>query len=161
MLTMAVESRSTDPVRAYVYALRQARHLSQPEVAEGAGMKRRTYIAWENGETERLDLENARSIVMFLGGAWEHLDRVLGMNAEGARALAEAWIAMSEEEQAASLHPTDEQTRQVIEISKDDPDGLAATIRELRNDARVDPSVLEVVSAYLAGIRAGRRIRGE
>ena len=158
---MAGEAQLSDPVRAYIYTLRKRRGLTQNDVADGAGLKRRTYIAWENGETEKLDLEVAKSIVDFLGGAFEHLGKVIGSNPEGAVALAEAWLAMSPEEQAASLRPSDDQIRQLIAIQHDDPEGLADVIRDLRDEARVDPKALDMISAYLAGLRGGRRIRGE
>jgi transcriptional regulator with XRE-family HTH domain len=158
---MAGRAQMANPIRAYVYTLRKLRNLTQEEVADGAGLKRRTYIAWENGETAKLDLEVAQNIVEFLGGAFEHLGRVTKMSPEAAAELASAWAAMSPEEQAASLRPTDDKVRQLIAISVDDPEGLADVLRDVRNEARADDRTLDMISVFLAGLRGGRRIRGE
>lgn len=49
-MVTAAEIRASDPLRAYIVALRDGRNMSQPDTADAAGIKRRTYIAWENGE---------------------------------------------------------------------------------------------------------------
>ena len=129
--------------------------MSQPEVAEAAGMKRRTYIAWENGEVEKLDIEVARSIIRALGGLFEHIDQVLDMSAEQARDMATNWLSLSEEDQEAARRGAT-QLQRVVALSDDDPFLLDDVLRRVRDASRADPSVLKLVAGYLAGIAANR-----
>lgn len=154
----AAEVKAADPLRAYIVSLRSARRLSQPELAQAAGVKARTYIAWENGETSKLDVEVARTIVRVLGGLFEHLDVVLDMTADQARGVAENWINLSDEEREEAREGLSKLHR-IVALSDDDPAQLDDVIRRLRDEARIDPDVLTLVSGYLAGLSSRSRVR--
>ena len=154
-LSQAAAFKAGDPLRSYILVLREGRGMSQPEVAAAAGMKRRTYIAWENGEVEKLDIEVARSIIRALGGLFEHIDQVLDMSAEQARDMATNWLSLSEEDQEAARRGST-QLQRVVALSDDDPFLLDDVLRRVRDASRADPSVLKLVAGYLAGIAANR-----
>lgn len=126
----AAAFKLSDPLRAYIVALRKGKRLSQPALAEAAGVKPRTYIAWENGETSSLDIGVARAIVQVLDGAFEHLDLVLGMTADQARLLAEHWITLSAEERAAARSGATKLQR-IVALSADDPLLLDEVLRRI------------------------------
>jgi transcriptional regulator with XRE-family HTH domain len=148
-----------DPLRSYVITLRKGQKLSQEDVAEKLGKGRRTYIAWETGETKDLKLPVARSLVRILDGAFEHLGMMDELSADEARELAEHWLKMSPGERGAA-RTSASKLRRVVELAADDPQRLDDVIRQLRNDARADPAVLDLIAGYLAGLRASRS-RGE
>lgn len=153
--TTAESIRNSDPLRSYVLVLREAAGLSQKSAAEAAGIKPRTYIAWENGETHKIDVESIRSVVGVLGGLWSHIDQVLSMSADQARALASSWLSLTEEEREA-LRSGEEKYRRVIALADDDPALLEHILRQLRDDSRADPDVLKLVAGYLAGLSSSR-----
>jgi len=157
--TNAAEFKASDPLRSYVVTLREGLRMSQPAVAEAAGIKRRTYIAWENGEIAKVDVEVARAIVHAVGGVFEHIDQVLDMSAEQARAMATHWLSLSDEERAAAASGRAKLER-IVALKADDPYALDDVLRRVRDAARADPDVLKLVSGYLAGITS-RPIRGE
>src|SRR3954454_22398440 len=154
-LSHAAEFKAQDPLRSYILALREGRGMSQPDVATAAGIKRRTYIAWENGEVGKLDIEVARSIVKALGGLFEHIDQVLDMTAEQAREMARNWLSLSEEDQEAARRGAT-QLKRVVSLADDDPFLLDDILRRVRDASRADPAVLKLVAGYLAGIASNR-----
>lgn len=145
-----------DPLRAYVIALRKAAGLSQEAVAKDLGLTRGAYIKWETGETQDIKLSSARRLLRLLGGALEHLDDLEFMNVEQARELAERWRSTPEDEKPAALR-AQAKLRRVIELSDDDPISFERLIEQLRDDSRADPALLDAISGYLDGRRAGRR----
>jgi DNA-binding XRE family transcriptional regulator len=149
----AAAFKAADPLRSYILVLREGRHMSQPDVAASAGIKRRTYIAWENGEVGKLDIEVARAIVRAVGGLFEHVDLVLDMTAEQAREMAHNWLSLSEAEREAARKGT-EGLKRVVALADDDPYLLDSVLRRVRDAARADPGVLKLVAGYLAGLTA-------
>jgi DNA-binding XRE family transcriptional regulator len=158
-LSNAAAFKAADPLRSYILVLREGQHMSQPAVAAAAGIKTRTYIAWENGEVGKLDVEVARDIVRALGGLFEHVDRILDMTAEQAREMAHNWLSLSAEERAVAASGRDKLER-IVALKADDPYALDDVLRRVRDAARADPDVLNLVSGYLAGLTS-RSPRGE
>lgn len=151
--SQAAALRASDPLRSYVATLREEMGLTQPEVGELAGIKPRTYISWESGEVAKIDIEVIRAIVRAVGGAFQHLDQVLDMTAEQARALALSWSALSAEEQEQARAGAAKLDR-IVALTADDPAKLDEVLRRVRDAARDNPEVLTLVSGYLAGVSA-------
>src|SRR4051812_26776845 len=158
--SQATAHRMNDPLRSYVATLREGRGLTQPEAAKAAGIKPRTYISWENGEVSKIDIELIRSIVRALGGMFAHLDQVLEMTPEQARALAASWVALSDEERAKAQSGAGKLER-IVALSADDPLKLDDVLRRVRDAARDNPEVLQLISGYLAGVSAALPHRKE
>jgi transcriptional regulator with XRE-family HTH domain len=151
--SQAEAMRLSDPLRAYISALRDARGMTQPEVGIAAGIKPRTYISWETGEVAKIDAEVLRLVVRAVGGLWEHLDRVMDMAPAEARALALSWAALSPEEQEKAKSAVTKLER-IVALSADDPLKLDDVLRRVRDAARDNPDVLQLISGYLAGVSA-------
>ena len=151
--SQAAQFKAGDPLRSYIVVLRTGNRMSQPAVAAAAGIKARTYIAWENGEVGKLDIEVARAIIRALGGMFEHVDQILDMTPEQARQMAHNWLALSEEERAAARKGT-EGLKRVVALADDDPFMLDSVLRRVRDASRADPGVLKLVAGYLAGLTA-------
>lgn len=145
--------KSQDPLRTYIVTLRVSRGLTQPALAEAAGVRPRTYISWENGETEKLDVDVAERLIDALGGLWDHVKMVRKMSAEQARAFAEQWISLSSEDREAATQAAHRLNRIVVRQG-DDPVMLEDVIRRLRDQVRDDPEALALIRCYLAGISA-------
>jgi transcriptional regulator with XRE-family HTH domain len=153
---MSVAAAANDPLRAYVVALREGRNFTQNAVADGTDVKRRTYIAWENGETKKLDLDVARDVVAFLGGAWEHLKDIHLKTAEEARAMAEHWLGLSDEERELATSAA-QKLHRLVALADDDPAQLESLLRDIRDRARNDPQLMDLLSGFLAGVSARTR----
>lgn len=147
---------ASDPLRAYIITLRTMQRISQEALAEAAGIARRTYISWEVGETTDLKLATARRIIDSLGGSFAHLD-MLGEDATPAQAqqLAERWLAL-DDTMRAELRSASSKLARIVQLGQTKPDRLEAVIDQLRLDASIDPAVLDLLSAFLAGRRSSR-----
>ena len=141
----------TDPLRAYIKTLRKGRHISQEHLADQVGMGRRTYVAWERGETKTLKSHYAQAMIRTLSGAPEHLDQLDRLSADAARDLAAAWLAAPT---AAPSIPS--RSRRVIELADNEPPQLEEVIAELRRQAQSDPAILSWIAGFLARGASGR-----
>lgn len=153
---MSATAAAADPLRAYVVTLRTSRRLSQQAAAEGAGIQPRTYISWENGETKKIDIDALRSIVEYLGGAFEHLKTIHLKTPEEGRALALQWLSLSEDEKLAAVAATEKLNRIVV-LAENDPARLDEVLRLIRDRVRDDPELLSLISGFLAGLAARGR----
>lgn len=149
------KTRALDPFRAYVIMLRKGRGLDTEALAKGAAIKQRTYEAWERGETDSIKLDMAKAVVKFLGGSWAHVEAIDDLSVEEATALAERWLKMSQEDIDAAQDNALQMER-IIALTKDDPVALDDVLRELRDKARTDPGVIDLVIGLLAGRRSSR-----
>lgn len=145
----------TDPLRAYFVTLRKGRRVSQESLADQIGMGRRTYVAWERGETKSLKAQYAQAMIRVLGGAREHLDQIGRMTPSEAKELAESWLTLSQTERA-QLNDSAHKLRRVIELAEDDPARLEEVIRQVQRIARDDAEFLTWLSGYLAGRESHR-----
>jgi transcriptional regulator with XRE-family HTH domain len=154
MLRLGDEVSASDAVRVYIRTLRDAQEISQDTVADAIRMARRTYTAWEAG-TEIKDIKAPALIraIKFLGGAFDHLEELENATDDHAEQLARDWIKLTPEQrvQVGRIHS---KFRRVIELGDNDPARLEQVVQRLRNDARTDPAVLDVVIAYLDGRRS-------
>jgi transcriptional regulator with XRE-family HTH domain len=64
---------TTDGLRAYLRALRQARKISLPTLADAIGLSRRALIDWEMGKTEELKSGPLLRAISFLDASLEHV----------------------------------------------------------------------------------------
>ena len=140
----------------YITTLRQAQNINQDRLAEAMGIARRTYLAWESGETKDIKTPLLIRALRFLGGSFNHLALLDGASEDAARTLAEDWLMRrSGAQQQHSDQPPGE-VRRVIEIGIEEPERLDQIIDRLRSDARADPLILDLVLAYLDGRRSNR-----
>lgn len=143
----------SDAIRAYIAALRLGQGYSQDVLADAIGMARRTYIAWETGETKDIKAPPIIRAIKFLGGAFGHLAELDNATEEEAGQKARDWLRMTPAERA-QVERIHTKLRRVIEIGDEDPERLEQVIERLRADARADPAVLDMVVAYLDGRRS-------
>lgn len=156
MPAVAMTLKRTEPLRAYILTLREARGLSQEEVAKGVGIHPRTYTSWENGQTKELKLDTARSLIRLLGGWFEHLEHIDEISAEEARALAVEWLNLTPAEQEAARTSVGKLKR-IVALTCDDPDQLVEVVNRLRKDAQANPAILDLVLGYLDGVSTRSR----
>lgn len=147
-----------DPLRTYVLTLRKLAKLDQDEVAAQVGIGYRTYMAWEQGEIKDLKLPIARRLIQVLGGFFPHLGYVDELTADEAQRLATQWHLLSPEERAAAQ--AEPRARRTVALADDDPLTLDALLRRLRDMARADPALIDLISGYLDGYLAAVRICG-
>lgn len=147
---------ASDPLRAYIITLRKLQGFSQGDAAALAGVARRTWIAWESGEIVDIKVSTARRAIEALGGSFSHLD-LLGDDAtvEEAISLAQKWLDLAPELRA-ELSDAGSKLARIAALSRENPDKLEQVIAELRLDARVDPQLLDLLTAFLAGRRSIR-----
>lgn len=145
-----------DPLRVYVITLRKAAGLTQEDVAGRLEIGYRTYIAWESGETKDLKLPIARALIRAIGGAFRHLEHIEDLSAEEARDLAETWARLSPEERAAAEQAASNLDR-MIQLSADDPIKLERVLRRLRDEAKGNEELIELINGYLDGYKAAQR----
>jgi transcriptional regulator with XRE-family HTH domain len=60
-------------IRGYIVRLREARGVTQEELAGVVDLKRRAYIDWETGRTGDLKAAGMCAAFRYLGGSFEHL----------------------------------------------------------------------------------------
>jgi DNA-binding XRE family transcriptional regulator len=147
-----------DPLRTYVITLRKLAKLDQDEVAAQIGIGYRTYMAWEQGETRDLKLPVARRLIQVIGGSFQHLAFIDEMTADEAQRLAMQWHQLSPEERATAQ--SEPRARRTVALGDDDPLTLDALLRRLRDMAREDPALIDLISGYLDGYLAALRMRG-
>ncbi|KAB8140739.1 helix-turn-helix transcriptional regulator [Chloroflexia bacterium SDU3-3] len=135
----------SDALRLYLITLRSRQNISQDKVADTIGMARRTYKAWELGETKDIKVPWAVRAIKFLGGSLEHLGILDTVSEEEGEKLALDWLALPPDQR----NPLPEQNHH-------DSVKLTHVIERLRADAQHDPSVLDMVIAYLDGRRSSR-----
>jgi len=143
----------TDPLRAYVITLRKLAKLDQDEVASLIGVGYRTYMAWETGETKDIKLPVIRKLINVLGGAFQHLEHIDALTAEDAARLAENWHKLSADERESATRGGQALER-IVRLTEDDPEKLEYVLRRLRDEAREDAELLNLVNGYLDGYRA-------
>lgn len=153
MFTLETFVSESDAIRAYVERLRNGRSMSQELLAETIGMARRTYIAWETGETKDIKAPALIRAIKVLGGAFTHLGLLEDAPEEKGRQIADEWLRLSPEQQA-QVERIHSKFERVIALDDDDPVRLEQVIARVRSDARGDPAVLDVVIAYLDGRRS-------
>lgn len=144
---------SADTLRAYIAALRQGQGYSQDLVADSIGMARRTYIAWETGETKDIKAPVIIRAIKFLGGAFKHLAELDEITEAEAEQKARDWLKLTPE-QRAQEERIQAKFKRVIELGEQDPERLEQVIERLRSDAHADPAILDMVLAYLDGRRS-------
>jgi transcriptional regulator with XRE-family HTH domain len=159
MLTTLVARAMVDPLRAYVRELRSLAGLTQQEVADRLGLTRRAYVLWETARTNDIKLGHARALIRLLGGSMQHLDMLDEMSADEARNLAIEWAKLSAPDRERAERARAKFAR-VIELSPNDPQQLAQLVEQLRNDARIDAQLLELITVFLDGRRSGRSSQG-
>ncbi|MBK9944352.1 MAG: helix-turn-helix transcriptional regulator [Kouleothrix sp.] len=147
-----------DSLRTYVITLRKLAKLDQDEVAAQIGIGYRTYMAWEQGETRGLKLPIARRLLQVIGGSFQHLASIDALTADEAQDLAAQWHRLSPEERAAAQ--ADPHGRRAVALGDDDPPTLDALLRRLRDMAREDAALIDLISGYLDGYLAAVRMRG-
>jgi transcriptional regulator with XRE-family HTH domain len=145
----------SEAIRAYIMRLRTGQGISQDSLADDIGMPRRTYIAWETGETKDIKAPALIRAIKVLGGAFTHLGLLDDAPEERGRQIADEWLHLTPEqrEQAERIQSKFER---VIALADDDPARLEQVIERIRSDARSDPAVLDVIVAYLDGRRSSR-----
>lgn len=159
--TIGEGSMGTDPLRAYITRLRKLAGLDQEELGERVGMGRRTYHAWESGSTKDIKFPLLRKVVQEVGGAFQHLEHIDEMSVEEAEHLAETWHAMSADEQAAASHGA-QTIERMVSLAESDPVRLESVLRRLRDEAREDTELIDLVETYLDGYKAAtRRLKGK
>lgn len=146
-----------DPLRTYVITLRKLAKLDQDEVAAQVGIGYRTYMAWEQGETKDLKLPVARRLLQVIGGSFQHLASIDALTADEAQDLAVQWHRLSPEERAAAQ--AEPRARRTVALGDDDPPTLDALLRRLRDMAREDAALIDLIGGYLDGYLAARRMQ--
>jgi DNA-binding XRE family transcriptional regulator len=154
MEILRIGMAESNAVRAYIRTLRSERNLSQDVVADAIHVARRTYIAWEAGNTIK-DIKAPALIraIKFLGGAFDHLGSFENASEEQATQMARDWVRFTPEQQA-QVTRIREKIEYVVAKGEDDPVKLGQVIQQLRADAQTDPAVLDMVMAYLDGRRS-------
>lgn len=143
----------SDALRAYIATLRSRRGLSQDALADAIGMGRRTYIAWETGETKDIKTPLVIRAIKVLNGAFEHLGLLDNATEEDGRRIADEWAQLSPEQQI-QMQRIQSKAQRIIELNEHDPARLEQVVARLREDASTDPAVLDMVLAYLDGRRS-------
>ena len=69
---MAKEAEDLAAQAARIRHLRESQHLTQPEVAEGAGVSLRGYQAWEAGDSDPTP-RNRKALAAFFGVTPDHI----------------------------------------------------------------------------------------
>lgn len=153
MVTVGGSVAGSDALRAYISTLRSVQGYSQDAVADSIGIARRTYIAWETGETKDIKAPLIIRAIKLLGGAFGHLADLDEATEEEAERKAREWLKMTPEERA-QVERIHAKFRRVIEIGDQDPERLEQVVEQIRADARADPAILDLVLAYMAGRRS-------
>lgn len=127
MLGMRLSVTEADAVRAYIRGLRSERDISQDIVAEAIHMPRRTYIAWEAGNTTKdIKAPALIRVVKFLGGNFNDLSELDTASEAEAEQMARKWVRLDIEQRAQAIVEQAQQENKV-------PDTLAF-VRQLRAD---------------------------
>lgn len=144
----------SDALRGYIVEMRTRQRVSQRAVAEAIGIARNTYIAWEKGHTKDIKTPLVVRAVRFLGGMLDHLALLESAEEQG-RQVAREWLALPAE-QRQQMARIESKFQKVIALSDEDPERLIQIIERLRNDARADPAILDIVLAYIDGRKGSR-----
>lgn len=104
---------TAEALRAYIVGLRKRQGITIDAIVEAIRMPRRTYIAWEQGETKDIKTPFALRAVRFLGGSVKVLEDLDQMTPQQAAALAADATELSDEDL--------ERTIKLYESLQDDP----------------------------------------
>jgi transcriptional regulator with XRE-family HTH domain len=144
---------SADAVRAYVAELRDGRGFTQEEFARAIGMPKRTYQAWETGETEELKTSFLLRAIRVLHGSFQFLGLLENASAEEGERLARSWLALTSEQQQLA----DEFAVNMAALaSLPDQERVMRLLTDLRREAQYDVEVLNVMEDLLRGRRQRR-----
>lgn len=110
---MSTAEATAEALRAYIVGLRKSRGVTIDAVVEAIRMPRRTYIAWEQGETRDIKTPFALRAVRFLQGSIKVLEQLDQLTPEQAATLAEQATELSDDEL--------DKTIKLYESLQDDP----------------------------------------
>lgn len=154
METLESTMAYSDALRGYIIELRTRQGVSQKALAEAMGIARNTYIAWETGETKDIKTPLVVRAIRYLGGLLDHLALLDSAEDQG-RTVAREWLALSPEERQ-QMARIESKLRRVIALGEEDPERLEQVVERLRADARADPTILDLVLAYIDGRRSAQ-----
>lgn len=115
-LIMTTAEVTSQAVRAYIVGLRKSQGITIDAVVEAIRMPRRTYIAWEQGETKDIKAPFAIRAVKFLKGSLKVLEDIDQLTPEQVAKLATQPADMTDEEL--------DKTIELFESLQDDPSAL-------------------------------------
>lgn len=140
----------SDAIRAYIITLRSEQHITQTAAAKASGLGDRAYKSWEAGDTQDIKGPPLIRLVRFLGGSFDDLESLEHADADAGRDRALAWLKIPTDQRSAARVGF----RQIIELGEQDPERLRQIVERLRDDSRADPTVLDMVLAWLDGRRS-------
>ena len=141
--------RSAGPaaaIRGYIIRLREARSVTQAELAEVVGLKRRAYIDWETGATPDIKAAGMCAAFRYLNGSFEHL-----------RDLARLTATREDGEYMAQVRLREEATNELAALADVMPESeMTDYLAELEAEATNAAQVVGQLRAMLR-LRAGAR----